>query len=148
MYSIYQIQVGDTLDTIANKVGTTKQILLTINGITDSNLIPGNFIVIPMKVNLPFTTYVVKKGDNIYEIARNYGVEYETLLEINGLGKDDYIYPEQEIIIPNKDFNIYVTKENETLALVAQKLGAEQTDIIRDNATIYLLPEQLILYKK
>lgn len=148
MYSIYQIQVGDTLDTIANKVGTTKQILLTINGITDSNLIPGNFIVIPMNVNLPFTTYVVKKGDNIYEIARNYGVEYETLLEINGLGKDDYIYPEQEIIIPNKDFNIYVTKENETLALVAQKLGAEQTDIIRDNATIYLLPEQLILYKK
>lgn len=148
MYSIYQIQVGDTLDTIANKVGTTKQILLTINGITDSNLIPGNFIVIPMKVNLPFTTYVVKKGDNIYEIARNYGVEYETLLEINGLGKDDYIYPEQEIIIPNKDFNIYVTKENDSLALVAQKLGAEQTDIIRDNATIYLLPEQLILYKK
>ena len=148
MYSIYQIQVGDTLDTIANKVGTTKQVLLTINGITDSNLIPGNFIVIPMNINLPFTTYVVKKGDNIYEIARNYGVEYETLLEINGLGKDDYIYPEQEIIIPNKDFNIYVTKENETLALVAQKLGAEQTDIIRDNATIYLLPEQLILYKK
>ncbi len=148
MYSIYQIQVGDTLDTIANKVGTTKQILLTINGITDSNLIPGNFIVIPMNVNLPFTTYVVKKGDNIYEIARNYGVEYETLLEINGLGKDDYIYPEQEIIIPNKDFNIYVTKENDSLALVAQKLGAEQTDIIRDNATIYLLPEQLILYKK
>ena len=148
MYSIYQIQVGDTLDTIANKVGTTKQVLLTINGITDSNLIPGNFIVIPMNVNLPFTTYVVKKGDNIYEIARNYGVEYETLLEINGLGKDDYIYPEQEIIIPNKDFNIYVTKENDSLALVAQKLGAEQTDIIRDNATIYLLPEQLILYKK
>lgn len=148
MYSIYQIQVGDTLDTIANKVGTTKQILLTINGITDSNLIPGNFIVIPMNVNLPFTTYVVKKGDNIYEIARNYGVEYETLLEINGLGKDDYIYPEQEIIIPNKDFNIYVTKENDSLALVAQKLGAEQIDIIRDNATIYLLPEQLILYKK
>lgn len=148
MYSIYQIQVGDTLDTIANKVGTTKQVLLTINGITDSNLIPGNFIVIPMSVNLPFTTYVVKKGDNIYEIAKNYGVEYETLLEINGLGKDDYIYPNQEIIIPNKDFNIYVTKENDSLALVAQKLGAEQTDIIRDNATIYLLPEQLILYKK
>lgn len=148
MYSIYQIQVGDTLDTIANKVGTTKQVLLTINGITDSNLIPGNFIVIPMNINLPFTTYVVKKGDNIYEIAKKYGVEYETLLEINGLGKDDYIYPEQEIIIPNKDFNIYVTKDNDSLALVAQKLGAEQTDIIRDNATIYLLPEQLILYKK
>lgn len=148
MYSIYQIQVGDTLDTIANKVGTTKQILLTINGLTDTNLIPGNYMVIPMNVNLPFTTYMVKKGDNMYEIARKYGVDYETLLEINGLNKDDYIYPNQEIIIPNKNFNIYVTKDNDSLATVAAKLDASQVDLIRDNATIYLLPEQLILYRK
>lgn len=148
MYSIYQIQVGDTLDTIANKVGTTKQILLTINGLVDTNLVPGNYIVIPMNVNLPFTTYTVKKGDNIYEIAREYGVDYETLLEINGLNKDDYIYPDQEIIIPNKNFNVYVTRDNDSLATVAAKLGANQVDLIRDNATIYLLPEQLILYRK
>lgn len=148
MYSIYQIQVGDTLDTIAQKVGTTKQILLTINGLTDTNLIPGNYIVIPMNVNLPFATYTVKKGDNIYEIARRYGVDYETLLEINGLNADDYIYPDQEIIIPNQNFNVYVTRENDSLATVAAKLGANQGEIIRDNATIYLSPEQLILYRK
>lgn len=148
MYSIYQIQVGDTLDTIAQKVGTTKQLLLTINGITDTNLVPGNYIVIPMNVNLPFTTYTIKKGDNIYEIARNYNVDYETLLEINGLDDDDYVYPNQEIIIPNKNFNIYVTRENDSLATVAARLNATQTDLIRDNATIYLLPEQLILYRK
>lgn len=148
MYSIYQIQVGDTLDTIANKVGTTKQILLTINGLTDTNLIPGNYMVIPMNVNLPFTTYMVKRGDNMYEIARKYGVDYETLLEINGLNKDDYIYPNQEIVIPNTNFNIYVTKDNDSLATVAAKLDASQADLIRDNATIYLLPDQLILYRK
>lgn len=148
MYSIYQIQAGDTLDTIANKVGTTKQILLTINGLADTNIFPGNYIVIPMNVNLPFTTYTVKKGDNIYEIAREYGVDYETLLEINGLNKNDYIYPDQEIIIPNKSFNVYVTRDNDSLATVAAKLGANQVDLIRDNATIYLLPEQLILYRK
>lgn len=148
MYSIYQIQVGDTLDTIAQKVGTTKQMLITINGITDTNLVPGNYIVIPMNVNLPFTTYTIKKGDNIYEIARNYNVDYETLLEINGLDDDDYIYPNQEIIIPNKNFNIYVTRENDSLATVAARLNATQADLIRDNATIYLLPEQLILYRK
>lgn len=148
MYSIYQIQVGDTLDTIANKVGTTKQILLTINGITDTNLVPGNYIVIPMNVNLPFSTYSVKKGDNVYEIARRYGVDYETLLQINGLNKDDYIYPNQELIIPNQNFNVYVTRENDSLATVAAKLNAKESDIIRDNATIYLLPEQLILYRR
>lgn len=148
MYSIYQIQVGDTLDTIANKVGTTKQVLLTINGITDTNLVPGNYIVIPMNVNLPFSTYLVKKGDNVYEIARRYGVDYETLLQINGLNKDEYIYPNQELIIPNKNFNVYVTRENDSLATVAAKLNAKESDIIRDNATIYLLPEQLILYRR
>ena len=148
MYSIYEIQNGDTLDIIASKVGTTKSVLLKINGITDTNLIPGTFIVIPMNVNLPFTTYVVKKGDNIYEISKKYNVDYQTLLEINGLSKDDYIYPEQEIIIPNPNFNVYVTKDNDSLATVAQKLNAAQEDLIRDNATIYLLPEQLILYRK
>ena len=109
---------------------------------------PGNYIVIPMNVNLPFTTYMVQKGDNVYEIARKYNVDYETLLAINGLNKDDYIYPNQELIIPNSNFNIYVTKDNDSLATVAAKLGASQTDLIRDNATIYLLPEQLILYHK
>lgn len=148
MYSIYQIQVGDTLDTIAQKIGTTKQMLLTINGLTDTNLVPGNYIVIPMNVNLPFTTYTIKKGDNIYEIARKNNVDYETLLEINGLDEDDYIYPNQEIIIPNRNFNIYVTRENDSLATVATRLNAPQADLIRDNATIYLLPEQLILYRK
>ena len=148
MYSIYQIQVGDTLDTIANKVGTTKQILLTINGINDTNLVPGNYIVIPMNVNLPFSTYLVKKGDNVYDIARRYGVDYETLLQINGLNKDDFIYPNQELIIPNQNFSVYVTKENDTLATVAAKLNAKESDIIRDNTTIYLLPEQLILYRR
>lgn len=148
MYSIYQIQVGDTLDTIANKVGTTKQILLTINGINDTNLVPGNYIVIPMNVNLPFSKYLVKKGDNVYDIARRYGVDYETLLQINGLNKDDFIYPNQELIIPNQNFSVYVTKENDTLTTVAAKLNAKESDIIRDNKTIYLLPEQLILYRR
>ena len=148
MYSIYQIQVGDTLDTIANKVGTTKQILLNINGINDTNLVPGNYIVIPMNVNLPFSTYLVKKGDNVYDIARRYDVDYETLLQINGLNKDDFIYPNQELIIPNQNFSVYVTKENDTLATVAAKLNAKESDIIRDNTTIYLLPEQLILYRR
>ena len=146
MYSIYQIQVGDTLDTIANKVGTTKQILLTINGITDSNLIPGNFIVIPMNVNLPFTTYVVKKGDNIYEIARNYGVEYETLLEINGLGKDDYIYPEQEIIIPKGNTKLYKVQEGDSINSIEEKTGVNINKIKTPNGEIYLEKDQIIMY--
>lgn len=148
MYSIYQVMPGDTLESIAKLVGVTEETLIRINGLTNKTLNPGNYIVIPMNINLPFTSYIVQKDDTIYNIAKRYGVEYQTLLEINGLNKDDYIYPNQEIIIPNKDFNIYVTKENDSLAIVAEKLNARQEDLIRDNATIFLMPDQLILYRK
>ena len=148
MYSIYQILPGDTIDSIANQVGTTSNNLMKINGLTNSNLNEGAYIVIPMNINLPFTTYIVEKNDSIYSIAKKYDIDYKTLLEINGLEEDDYIYPNQEIIIPNKDFNLYVTKENDSLATVAKKLNASQEELIRDNITIFLKPDQLILYRK
>jgi len=92
--------------------------------------------------------YVVVKGDNIYEIARNNNVGYEELLKINGLDKDDYIYPGQQILIPKNNISLYVTNENETLSDVANKLGISEMELIENNKTIYLFPEQLIIYRK
>ena len=43
---------------------------------------------------------------------------------------------------------IYITKEGDTLSSVTKSLNANLEAIINQNRRIYLLPEQLIVYKK
>ena len=101
MYKIYQVG-NETLSDIAKKINTTVENLEMLNGI--SAVIPGSYIIIPTgNNNSDYTTYIVKQGDNMYAIARMYGVDYETLLKLNGLNKDDYIYQNQEVMIPTSN---------------------------------------------
>lgn len=44
--------------------------------------------------------------------------------------------------------NIYVTQLGDTLDTVALKLGSTKETLIEENKTIYLLPEQLIIYRR
>jgi len=145
MYRVYQVQFGDTIENISQRVGITTQELMSLNDINEIEV--GQLLVVPNQNNL-FDMYVVVKGDNIYEIARNNNVGYEELLKINGLDKDDYIYPGQQILIPKNNISLYVTNENETLSDVANKLGISEMELIENNKTIYLFPEQLIIYRK
>ena len=66
MYEIYKVQTGDTLDSIANKYGTTQALLLQINGLPDSYTpLPNSEIIVPLNQNSTYKYYTVKKGDNI-----------------------------------------------------------------------------------
>lgn len=146
MYNIYQIVNGDTLDSIASRVNLSVEELKRINGINgDISLRPGNYLIVPRLMG-DYITYTVKQGDNIYAIAREYGVDYESLLQLNGLNKNDYIYPDQEIIIPANKNSIYVTKVNDTIQSISTNLNKPTSDIISMNETIYVLPDQIIKY--
>lgn len=148
MYQVYQIAPNDTLASIAQKHNTTIDELRRINGMGMNYLLtPGNYIVIPKMQNDMYQTYIVKKGDNLYQIAMEMGTTVQNLLLINGLEDSGYIYPNQQLLIPNKDVGVYVTEE-ETLTSVANKLGISETDLINQNQSIYLIPEQIIFYKK
>ncbi len=146
MYRVYQIMPGETLDSIAKKIGTTIEELMKING--NIVITPGMNIIIPTDSNDLFRTYTVKQGDNMYMIARNYNVNYEDIIRLNGLEKDDYIYPGQEILIPNEDVGIYISEEGSTLSDAVTSLEANVNSLLMQNDTIYLLPDQLIVYKK
>lgn len=148
MYQIYQVEPNDTLASIAGRFNTTIDEIRRINGIGLNYLLtPGTYIVIPNMKNNLYTTYVVQKGDNLYSIAQNNGTTVKSLLLINGLNENDYIYPDQQILIPRNGVNIYITEE-ETLNDVAEKTGNTALDLIEQNETIFLLPEQVIIYKK
>ena len=139
MYKIYQVG-NETIEDIARKLNVTVDDLKRINGI--NTVIPGSYIIIPSHSE-EYTTYIVKQGDNMYAIARENGVDYNSLLKINGLNETDYIYPNQEILIPNN--KIYVTGDNDTINDIMNKLQIGM-DGIKNIGELYLMKDQIIKF--
>lgn len=144
MYGIYQVSRDDTLENIAREVGSTVEELKRLNGImTDVSLRPGSFLIVP-KYDSNYEKYMIQKGDNMYAIAKKYGVNYQSLLKLNGLDEGDYIYPNDTLLIP-RGFNAYVT-ENESLEEIARKLNQPVEMIIAKNPNLIIESDQVIKY--
>ena len=94
-----------------------------------------------------FEYYVIEKGDNLYNIGLKYNINPELLASMNGLDMEDYIYPGQELLIPKNGFSYYITADGDTLDIVANRFNSTKEDIILQNDTIYLLPNQLLAKK-
>ena len=149
MYGIYQVEFGDTIEKIANKTGTTADNIKNINGFnSDEELMVGSLIVVPKNQNQFFQTYTVKQGDTIYSIAKSFNVDPETMLLLNGLNKDDYIYPNQQLTVPDNNTIIYITKDGDTLDFITNNLGIDANTLNAQNERIFVIPDQLIIYKK
>ena len=149
MYKIYQVEYGDTIDIIASKTGTTRDNIKNINGINnDSEFVVGSLIIVPKEETQIFQNYVVKRGDSVYSIAKAYNVDPATLLLINGLNKDDIIYPNQQIVIPKSDVVVYVTKEGDTINGITNNLGIDGNSLNKENERIFVVEDQLIVHNK
>ena len=95
-----------------------------------------------------FVEYTVKKGDSIYELARRENVDPSQLLRLNGLNETDIIYAGQKIMLPRKGVSFYVTEMDDTLNMILKRLNVSANDLARQNRTIYLTNDQLLVYKK
>lgn len=68
----YQIQAGDTLQSIAAKTHASIAALQKINKIsTKSRLIPGRYLIYQLSVN---KTYIVKAGDTLLGVAQKFNI--------------------------------------------------------------------------
>lgn len=147
MYQVYIINENDDLNDISKKFGVSIDELIRINGKT-IDLIPGNMIVVPSINDDLYYTYIVKEGDNLYDIARTYNQDLDVLYSINGIKKGDYIYPNQQILIPKNDVVVYLTKNDDTLKSVADNIGVTAVDLYNLNNNLFLLSDQLVVYKR
>jgi LysM repeat protein len=101
------------------------------------------------KIESPFyNIYEIKKGDTLYKISKDFNVNTKLLAELNGIEVEDYIYPGQMLLVPKKDVSYYITKDGDTLKIVSDIFGVSESDIVSNNRTIYLMPGQMIYYKK
>lgn len=94
--------------------------------------------------------YIVKKGDSLYKIAKDYNVTVQELIDTNKL-TTTLIYPNQVLIIPLKTngdvyFVEYVVKENDTLQLIADKYNITINDLMNYNSLekLYLVNDQVL----
>lgn len=125
------------------------QVLCELNGfLEDHELRAGENLVIPNNQANLFQTYRVKSGDNLYEIGKRYQTSAKDIALINGLEEADYIYPNQELLIPRTGVQIYITKESDTLKDVAKRFNTNTEKLTMENENIYLLPEQLLVFKR
>ena len=149
MYKIYQVGYGETIESIADMVGITIDELNEINGFNGKEVMMGDLIIVPNKNNSEiFNKYLIKNGDTLYMIAKNYNVNPKTLAILNGLDMDDYIYPNQEIIIPNDNIDIYVTKNGDTMETLLNNFNTTLERLEKDNKNIYLQENQIIIHKR
>jgi len=144
MYEVYRILDNDTLDSIAGMYGVDKFILRQINGLLSDDINNLEYLVVPNN-KTPFGYYMVKKGDNIYNIAKNNDIDYQLLLKLNGLKSDDMIYPNQIIIIPKDEYKLYITKNGDTLSNIYNN---DMKEFMEFNRNISISPEQIIITKK
>ena len=94
-----------------------------------------------------FTKYVIQPGDSLYEIAKRYNTTVDMIAKLNGLEASSYIYPNQEILIPTKNYKFYITENGDTITSVAEKLNVNVLDLLNQNETLYLEDDQMIIYK-
>lgn len=143
MYQVYKVLSDDTFSSIADRCGIDVSELERING--GSSFDVGDMIVVPN--NSMYITYVIKKGDNLYSIAKSYNQDVNTLYNINGIKEGDYIYPGEELLIPRRDVFTYVTVSGDTINSVSGKSSIPVSELISSNDFI-LEPGQLIMYER
>jgi LysM repeat protein len=105
--SVYTVKRGDTLSTIADKLGTTVSRLRAANGLRGSMIrvgqkldVPATAAAAPAQVAVASTetgndigsvsevTHRVRRGDTLWRIANRYGTSATTLMRQNGLSDD------------------------------------------------------------
>ena len=146
MYDTYMIIDNDTIDIIASKFNTSPEILYQLNG-RNVKIIPGNTLVVPKNNNSLFDYYTVSKGDTLYKIAEVNNIDPNLLAELNGINKNDYIYPNQTLLVPKPGTILYITAVGDTLSGIVKGLNVDTNKLLSQNDNIYLQPEQLIVYK-
>ncbi|MHB8566479.1 MAG: LysM peptidoglycan-binding domain-containing protein [Nitrososphaerales archaeon] len=100
--STYTVQPGDTLSLIGGRYGVSYLAIAQANGIYSPYIIyPGEQLAIPSTGGGSGSwTYTIQPGDTLGAIGQRYGVNWQTISQINGIYSPYIIYPGERLTIP------------------------------------------------
>ncbi len=101
-YKEYEVKYGDSLYSISKLYNTTVDAIMNANNLQSTILSVGQILKIPIAseeeypgttkecygegyIEPQYETYTVKKGDNLYDIARRYNTTVINLMDLNNL---------------------------------------------------------------
>ncbi len=180
----YKIKPGDNLGAIARQHKTTVKLLRQVNKLHGNNIRAGKHLLIPVssqsfdqyvysaeqrKASIQNRQrkgnkqlYVVKAGDSLWKIARNYNVSYKKLAKWNGMAPGDPLKAGQRLVIwtdqtvtaeispldlqpaGTQSSLHYRVRRGDSLSRIAQRFKVSVADLKRWNALNgkYLQPGQ------
>lgn len=101
-YVDYRVKSGENLTEIAGRYGMSAQRLAQINNISvRGKIYPGQTLRVPSVARSGGkVTYTVRRGDNLYKIAREFGIAVSELIEFNGIDNPEHIPVGTTLTIP------------------------------------------------
>lgn len=136
----YTVKKGDTLYKIAGLYNTTVNELVELNNLSSALLSIGQQLKVPVEnENTPnenYINYTVKKGDNLYNIATEYGVTVETIKQANNL-TSNLLSIGQVLKIPTINMDVgykeYEVKAGDSLYNIAKIFNTTIDEIVKAN---------------
>ena len=158
----YTVEEGDSLSWIAEKFGTTTQVLRELNFLPDDDIQIGSVLEVPYVEGItaegaptptpgPFT-YTVQQGDTLGDIAVKFNASPIEIIEANNLENPDALivgsvllipgYTEEETSAPAGEVGgvptagetvTYIVQPGDTLGTIASSFGVEPESIATAN---------------
>lgn len=132
---VHVVAKGDTLMGLSRKYNTSVANIKSANGLRSDVISLGQKITIPSAKSMAdaggtkdsgkkqdasyeydnpllrnsetYGYYTVRKGDNLYALARDFFTTMSELQRVNKLGGNTLIYPGNELIVPTSKYNAY-----------------------------------------
>lgn len=141
---IYIVKRGDTLSQIAKDYGVSVQSIVDNNGIVNPNLIyVGQKLIIKGGTENAGgeqnqVVYIVKRGDSLSQIAQNYRVSVQSIVNSNNIANPNLIYVGQRLIIKGTqgfqpNYIYYRVRWGDNLYRIARRYRVSVQSIVRLN---------------
>ena len=162
----YTVRSGDTVSDIARAFKMTPDEIRRINNLNRrSQIFVGQKLLVkpdPSQIKEnpssnpsgEMSTYIVRAGDTVWEIARRFGISVASLRKLNNLGSQSQIYPGQKLLISRRDsgssYKTYTVKQGDTIYAIANFFNTTVARILSWNdlsdPRLIRAGEQLIIY--